>query len=257
MSRAASLIPPVVAGGVLLGAWYAIKEGFGIPSILLPAPHEVLAALVRERATIGRASALTLEAAALGFAAACLVGFAIAAALSVSRWLRRAMTPYVLIFQMTPVIILAPVYVLWLGQGLAAIVAITFMICFFPVVANTLLGFASVDRRLVELFAMAGASRRDELLRLRIPAALPHFLTGMKIAGTLAPIGAITGDFLAGSAANGAGGLGFTTITYFSQVRSPELFATGLAACLLGFLFVGAVHLLHRSLLHSWHESAL
>ena len=101
--------------------------------------------------------------------------------------------------QMTPVIILAPIFVLWLGQGLPRIVAITFMICFFPVVANTTMGFISADRNHRELFAVCGATRWQELRHLRIPAAMPYFLTGVKIAGTLAPIGAITGDFLAGT----------------------------------------------------------
>lgn len=250
-----SPLPALVAGALIVGLWYAVKAAFSIPSFILPAPHEILAAAWRERRTIGAASLLTMEGAVFGFVFAAGAGFLIAAAFSVSGLIRRAMMPYILIFQMTPVVILAPVYVLWLGQGLPAIVAITFMICFFPVVANTMMGFASVDRNLVELFVMCGAGRRDELLRLRVPAALPYFLTGIKIAGTLAPIGAITGDFLAGSAQNGVGGLGFMTISYFSQLRSPELFATGLAACLLGFLFVGAVHLLHRGLLRHWHES--
>jgi NitT/TauT family transport system permease protein len=251
-----SPIPALVAGLGLLGLWYAVKAVFAIPSILLPAPHEVFAAVWRERRTLGQAAGVTFEGAFLGFLCAAGLGFLLAAVLALSRLVRLAATPYILIFQMTPVVILAPIYVLWLGQGLPAIVAITFMICFFPVVANTILGFASVDRNLVELFVMCGARRRDELLRLRVPAALPYFLTGIKIAGTLAPIGAITGDFLAGSAQNGIGGLGFTTIVYFSQLRSPELFATGLVACLLGFLFVGGVYLLHGWLLRSWHESA-
>ncbi|MGH7996928.1 MAG: ABC transporter permease [Opitutaceae bacterium] len=251
-----SSVPALVAGALLVGIWYGVKLAFSIPSFLLPAPHEVLAAAWRERRTLVPAALLTFEGAALGFVAAAGLGFLLAAALSLSGLMRRALSPYVLLFQMTPVVILAPIYVLWLGQGLPAIVAITFMICFFPVVASTMLGFASVDRRLVELFVMCGARRRDELRRLRVPAALPHYLMGLKIAGTLAPIGAITGDFLAGSAQNGVGGLGFMTTVYYSQLRSPELFATGLAACLLGFLFVGAVYLLHWRLLRQWHESA-
>jgi NitT/TauT family transport system permease protein len=102
---------------------------------------------------------------------------------------------------------------------------------------------------------MCKATRAQEIRYLRIPAAMPYFLTGMKIAGTLAPIGAITGDFLAGSAQNGVGGIGFMTIAYFSQLRTPELFATGMVACLLGFLFVGGVNLLAWFVLHQWHES--
>ena len=156
---------------------------------------------------------------------------------------------------MMPVTILAPIFVLWLGQGLPSIVAITFVIGFFPVVANTTMGFISVDRNLRELFLMCSATRAQEVRYLRIPGAMPYFLTGMKIAGTLAPIGAIVGDFLAGSAQGGVGGIGYMTISYFSQLKTPALFATGLVACVMGFLFVGGVNWLHWRLLHSWHDS--
>jgi NitT/TauT family transport system permease protein len=247
---------PIGAGVLLLGLWYFVKYAWALPIYILPAPHEVLEAAWRERRTLAFAAGITFQGAIFGFLAAVLGGLGLALLLGWSRRLNRAFTPYVLLFQMTPVVILAPIYVLWLGQGLPAIVAITFMICFFPVAANTGLGLASVDRNLADLFVMLEASRRDTLLRLRIPAALPHFLTGMRIAATLAPIGAITGDFLAGSAQNGVGGLGFVAVIYFSQLKTAELFAAGLVGCLLGFAFVGAVKWLSWRLLRGWHESA-
>jgi NitT/TauT family transport system permease protein len=169
--------------------------------------------------------------------------------------LKQSFYPYILMLQMTPVIILAPIFVLWLGQGLPSIVAVTFMICFFPVVANTTMGLLSADRNLRELFTMCNATRGQEIRYLRIPGAMPYFLTGMKIAATLAPIGAITGDFLVGSAQNGEAGIGFMTIAYFSQLKIPALFATGMIACLLGFIFVGASSYLHWLVLHQWHDS--
>jgi NitT/TauT family transport system permease protein len=255
MKRLKTWLAPVIAGGVLIAAWYAVKRRLGLPSTVFPAPHEIVAAGWREHAVLFRSALITFQAALLGFLFACAAGFLLAVLLSLSPRLRRTIEPYVLIFQMTPVIILVPIYVLWMSQGLPAIVAVTFTICFFPIVANTLLGFASVDRGLVELFAVCGAGKRAEFLHLRIPAALPHFLTGMRIAGSLAPIGAITGEFLAGSAPDGVGGLGFMTIVYFSQLKTSELFAAGLAACLLGFIFVGLVHTLHWQLLHRWHSS--
>jgi len=257
MQRLKTWLWPVIAGWGLIALWYGLKHRLRLPSTVFPAPHEILAAGWHERGTLARSAFITLEAAALGFLASCAAGFCLALILSLSPRLRRTLQPYVLIFQMTPVIILVPVYVLWIGQGLAAIVAVTFTICFFPIVANTMLGFASVDRGLVELFAVCGANRRKEFFHLRIPAALPYFLTGIRIAGSLAPIGAITGEFLAGSAQDGVGGLGFMTIVYFSQLKTSELFAAGLAACLLGFMFVGLVHWLHWQLLHRWHPSAM
>jgi NitT/TauT family transport system permease protein len=246
---------PIVTGAMLVAIWYGIVRVFAIQAFVLPTPGEILRAGWQERHTLAASALLTGRGAVLGFLAAVVVGFLISMIMALSIRLKQSFYPYILMLQMTPVIILAPIFVLWLGQGLASIVAITFMICFFPVVANTTMGFLSADRNLRELFVMCKATRLQEIRHLRIPAAMPYFLTGMKIAGTLAPIGAITGDFLAGSAQNGIGGIGFMTIAYFSQLKIPALFATGLVACLLGFLFVGGVSLLHWLLLRRWHDS--
>jgi NitT/TauT family transport system permease protein len=254
-ARIVSSWQPLATGVVLIAAWYCAKAGFDVPSFVLPAPHEILQAGWEERSVLLSAAMVTVRGALLGFLAAVGVGFLIAMALGFSPRIKASLYPYILVLQMMPVTILAPVFVLWLGQGLPSIVAITFMIGFFPVVANTTMGFVSVDRNLRELFLMCKATRAQEVRYLRIPAAMPYFLTGMKIAGTLAPIGAIVGDFLAGSAQGGVGGIGYMTIAYFSQLKTPALFATGLVACVMGFLFVGSVNWLHWRLLHSWHDS--
>lgn len=257
MKRAEPWLLPVGAGAILLGLWYGLTRLFGIEAYVLPTPDQIFGAAWRERHTLGLAAVTTGKGAVLGFLLAVAVGFVSSVTMALSVELQRAFYPYVLMLHMTPVIILSPVFVLWFGQGLPSIVAITFMICFFPIVANTMMGFVSTDAGLRDLFVLCRASRLQEIFFLRVPAAMPHFLTGVKIAGTLAPIGAITGDFLAGSADNGGGGLGYMTIAYFSQLKIPELFATGAVACLLGFLFVGTVNLLYWSILRHWHESVL
>lgn len=250
-----SIVQPALAGVALLGLWYAAKALFELPSFILPSPDEILVAAWDERSTLMAAALVTMRGAILGFLAAVGVGFLLAMALGFSPRIKASFYPYILVLQMMPVTILAPVFVLWLGQGLPSIVAITFMIGFFPVVANTTMGFISVDRNLRELLLMCKATRAQEIRYLRIPGAMPYFLTGVKIAGTLAPIGAIVGDFLAGSATGGVGGIGYMTIAYFSQLKTPALFATGMVACVIGFGFVGSVNLLHWRLLHSWHDS--
>jgi NitT/TauT family transport system permease protein len=254
-NRLSNIAYPVATGAGLVALWYGVIAIGKVPAYILPTPHEILAAAWQERRTLGAAALITARGAVLGFLAAVGVGFLLAMALGFSGRIKRSFYPYVLMLQMMPVTILAPIFVLWLGQGLPSIVAITFMISFFPVVANTTMGFISVDRNLQELFLMCKATRGQEIRYLRIPSALPYFLTGVKIAGTLAPIGAIVGDFLAGSASGGVGGIGYMTISYFSQLNIPALFATGLVACLMGFAFVGAVNWLHWHLLHEWHES--
>ena len=255
MKRASSFLYPVAAGVFLIVVWYLVKDIWHLPTYVLPSPGEILAAAWQERRTLFASVLVTGQGALLGFLAAVAGGFLLSLFMAFSFRLKRSFYPYILMMQMTPVIILAPIFVLWLGQGLPAIVAVTFMICFFPVVANTTMGFISADRGWGELFAVCRATRWQEIRYLRVPAAMPYFLTGMKIAGTLAPIGAITGDFLAGTQQNGVGGIGFMTIAYFSQLKIPALFATGLTACLLGFLFVGGVSLLHWLILRRWHDS--
>jgi NitT/TauT family transport system permease protein len=246
---------PLLAGVFLIAVWYGVIRYFHLAAYVLPSPDEILRAAWRERTTLLASALITGKGALLGFLAAVSIGFLLSTVMALSLPLKRAFYPYILILQMTPVIILAPIFVLWLGQGLPSIVAVTFTICFFPIVANTTMGMISTDLNLRELFVLCRASRLQEIRYLRIPAAMPYFLTGVKIAGTLAPIGAITGDFLTGTAQNGVGGMGFMTIAYFSQLKIPELFATGMVACLLGFLFVGGVNLLHWSVLRRWHES--
>ena len=255
MKRNLHWLLPLGTGALLIAAWYGVRRLFHVESYVLPAPGEILAAAWKERSTLIASALLTGRGALLGFVAAVGVGFGLSMVMSLSLRLKQSFYPFILILQMTPVVILAPIFVLWLGQGLPSIVAITFMICFFPVVANTTMGFLSVDRNLRELFLMCNATRAQEIRHLRVPGAMPYFLTGMKIAGTLAPIGAITGDFLAGGTENGVGGIGYMTISYFSQLKIPALFATGLVACLMGFLFVGGVSWLHWWLLHPWHDS--
>jgi NitT/TauT family transport system permease protein len=156
---------------------------------------------------------------------------------------------------MIPVVVLAPVLVIWLGPGLPSVTAVTFLIGFFPIVANTTQGLISTEQNMVDLFRMCNATKTQEILLLRVPFALPYFLTGLRIAGSLAMIGAIAGEFFAGSSAGGTGGLGFMVIIYNAQLKIPALFATGLTACLGGFLFVSLVLWLNWLLLHQWHDS--
>jgi NitT/TauT family transport system permease protein len=257
MKKVPSFIFPTVSGITLIAAWYSIIALFNIPIFVLPRPDQILEAAWVERKTLITSALITSQGAFAGFILAVLGGFLISIIMAFSSKLKKSLYPYILILQMTPVIILAPIFCLWLGQGLPSIIAITFMICFFPIVASTTLGFTSVDQNLLEVLKSCNATRLQEIKYLRIPYALPYFLNGVKIAGTLAPIGAITGDFLAGSSQNGIGGIGFMAITYFSQLKTSALYATGAFACLLGFIFVGSISLVHWLFLHKWHDSLI
>ncbi len=246
-------LPPLLAGAGLLALWYGAIAAFRIPTYLLPAPHEILQALWRERASLLPAALRTGGSALAGFLAAVVGGAVVAVTLASSRQVKAALLPWVLVVQMVPVVVLVPIFVIWWGAGLPSIVAIAFVISFFPVVASTTLGLVSTDRGLLDLFTVLQASKAQEIFLLRLPYALPYFLSGVKIAATLAPIGAISGEFLAGTTPDS---LGYLLLIYRSDPgKMPEVFAIALVTCALGFLFVGAVRLLSGRLLRHWHES--
>ncbi|HEX9784653.1 MAG TPA: ABC transporter permease subunit [Opitutaceae bacterium] len=246
---------PLVTGVLFLAIWALVKMAWAFPKFFLPFPWEVAAAGWEEREQLLRAAASTMSAAVIGFLGAATAGGAIAIVLASSRWMRVAFYPHVLIVQMFPIVVLAPLFVLWFRAGIHSVSAITFAIGFFPVVANATQGLISTDRNMVDLFHSAGASFLQEFILLRIPHALPYYLTGLRISASLAMIGAITGELFAGSAAGGTGGLGFMVIVYHSQLRTAEVLATGFVACLCGFVFVGTVTALNHFTLRRWHES--
>jgi NitT/TauT family transport system permease protein len=243
---------PVATGILILLVWVGVKEAFGIRNFVLPGPLKILHAAVKERATLLHAGLVTMEGAALGFVMAAVGGFLMSVVMGLSASFRLSLYPYILVLQMMPVVIFAPVIVIWLGPGLPAISFITFLICFFPIVANTTQGLISVDRNMVDLFRMINASRFQEMVLLRVPHAMPYFLTGLRIAGSIAMIGGTTGDLFASSS---AGGLGYIVLVYNGELKVPELWAAGFTACLCGFVFVTVVLGLNWLILRKWHDS--
>ena len=246
---------PVVSGLLFVTLWYAARNFSGLSSWILPTPGEVIEAAWKEHAHLLRAAGNTMIGALAGFLLAGTLGFVTALVLGVSRSLRAGLYPWLLVLQMTPVIVLTPIIVLWAGPGLPGIITVTWLISFFPIVANTTQGLLSTDMNHVALFRMANASRLQEMLLLRVPSAMPYYLAGLRIAATLAPIGAIFGEYMVGNSAGGSGGLGFLVYVYNTRIQIPALFATALASCLLGFIFVAAVSLLNWAVLHKWHDS--
>jgi len=246
---------PVACGLVFLGSWYALRLVGHVSAWLLPMPHEVLAALVKERGRLLPAALETARGALGGFCLAGVSGVGVALLLGVSRPARVGLYPWLLALQMTPVIVLTPIIMLWAGAGLPGIVTITWLISFFPIVVNTTQGLLATDMNFVALFRMGNASRWQEMLYLRLPSALPQLLAGLRIAATLAPVGAIFGEFMVGNSSGSSGGLGFLVYSYNTKLMIPAVFATGFASCLLGFIFVAAVSWLNWSMLHRWHDS--
>ncbi|MEM9226755.1 MAG: ABC transporter permease [Verrucomicrobiota bacterium] len=255
--KALNIILPIVTGAFILGTWWLLTATGGHEWTFFPSPVEVLKAGWSERALLLPATVKTLWMAVLGFISAVLGGGLIALVLAISRPIRLSLYPWVLAFQTVPVVVMIPILLIWFDYNATlTIVTITFMISFFPVVANTTMGLTSTDRGMQELFRTWQASRWQTFLHLRIPFALPYFLTGLRIAAVLAPIGVITGDMLTGTS-QGTASLGFLLAKFRSAFRPDAVFAVALISAFLGFFFTTFVYGLSWLLLRRWHDSQL
>jgi NitT/TauT family transport system permease protein len=227
--------------------WFA-----DIPSYLWPRPTEVFAALFRDWEDLSRATLRTSLGASAGLLASVVLGVLAAIVLSINDWLRRAFYPYAVFFQTVPIIAVAPLLVIWLGYGLKTIIAVSFIVSVFPIVANTLSGLLSTDPALRDLFRLHRAGPLTTLIKLRIPAAIPQFLTGLRIASGLAVIGTIVGEFVADDYRDG-GGIGTVVMVAIKELKTAKVFAAVFMAALLGLTFFALVNLLGRLIQRRWH----
>ncbi|WNG17234.1 ABC transporter permease [Cystobacter fuscus] len=249
------VVPPLVALAVLLALWEGVTRVFGIAPWLLPPPSAIALAGAHEASALWNAALTTGRAALIGFGLSAGVGVLIAILLASSRLLERALYPYTLFLQTVPIVAIAPLLVLWFGPGTRAVAISSFIVSLFPVITNTLTGLRSVEPALRDLFRLYGARRLATLWKLELPAALPQLFTGLRVASGLAVIGAIVGEFVAGFSEEGAG-LGILVLTAYRQLRTDLLFASVLAAAVLGLALFGAVNLTGFRLLKRWHPSA-
>ncbi len=249
------IIYPLVTLIAFLLAWYLIVWLFKIPSYLLPQPHIILSALWEQRVTLFSSLLITLFYSLSGFLMAILMGLGFALLMGSSQWIRESMYPWVLVIQMTPVIILAPIIVIWFDYGPVSVIVVTFLTSFFPIVANATHGLTSTKSSLVECFRVFRAKPLQELFWLRLPYAIPQIMIGIRIAATLVTISAIFAEFFVGSFQDGRGGLGLMVFIYNKELRIPELFAAGLLACLMGLSIVFIVGKVNKWLIQSWHDS--
>jgi NitT/TauT family transport system permease protein len=252
-----SVVWPLTFGACLLVVWYLAILVFGIPEYQLPPLHRIVEAGFEERDVLFSGALQTTIACLIGFFSSVAGGVALSVLLASSRLAYRGIYPYILLLKMMPIIVIAPIVILWAGQGLTSITAITFLVCFFPIVANTTMGLRSAEANHLDLFSVYKANRWQEMFWLRVPGALPYFMTGLKIAAALTPIGALYGDTVAGMGSGNEAGLGFVVMIFSAQFKIPALFASAFVACAIGFLFVGLVNVIAWYTLHRWHESYL
>ena len=184
------------------------------------------------------------------------MGILVAVVLSTSRLVQRALYPYTVFFQTVPIVAVAPLLVIWFGFGLQSVAIAAFIVSVFPVIANTLSGLLATDPALRDLFRLYGAGGPATLVKLRLPAALPQIVTGLRIAAGLAVIGAIVGEFVA-ARLEGNAGLGVMVMVATKRGQTDLVFAAMLASSVLGLAMFGAVNLVGHLLLRRWHASEM
>jgi len=246
---------PLVVLALSIFAWHLIVSINDIPPYVLPGPALVAETLIQDWSILWASLLTTLLTNSEGFVAAAVGGIALALLFSQSKWLERALLPYAVILQVTPVIAIAPLLLIYLPQQ-TAVVACAWIVAFFPVLSNTTLGLNSVDRNLAGLFKLYGASRWQTLRYLKLPAALPYTLGGLRIAGGLSLIGAVVAEIAAGSAGSGSG-LAYRIAESGYRLNIPRMFAALLLLSVAGVVIYMALALLSHLLLRRWHESAL
>ena len=254
-SKSLQIILPVVVLGVAVLIWDLAVRLNNIPPYVLPGPLLVLKTLFNDRQVLFEALGVTLITTFEGFVAAAVGGIVLALLFNTSRVVEYSFYPYAVILQVTPVVAIAPLLLIYLPQQ-AAVVACAWIVAFFPVLANTTLGLNSVDKNLVDLFQLYGASTGQQLKFLKLPAALPHILAGLKIAGGLSLIGAVVAEIAAGSAGAGSG-LAYRIAESSYRLNIPRMFAALLLLSVTGIVIFMALSLVSYLMLRRWHESAL
>ncbi|WP_251552067.1 ABC transporter permease [Neobacillus muris] len=251
-----SLIGPIAALIIFLAIWQFIPMLLDIKPFILPKPTDVLNAAIEDWNMLWPAIQITVTESVIGFLVSAIVGITGAVVLASSKIIEISLYPYAVILQTIPVVAVAPIIVIWFGSGYNSIVIIAFLIGFFPVVSNTLMGLNSVDKNMNDLFTLYNSSKWQTMWKLRIPAAMPYIMSGLKISCTLAIIGAITGEFVAGIG-GGKGGLGYAITVAAVQLKTPYLFACAICGAIFGIVFYLLVSLISHYTLRSWHESAM
>ena len=257
MRRALNLALPLLLALLLLGLWQWIVMARQIPPYILPAPGAILAAFIANWTSLSSAMLTTVIVTLEGFLGALIAALLLAILFSQSRLIERALYPYAVILQVTPVVAIAPLILIWIGFERIdlALALIAGMIAFFPILSNAVQGLKSADFNLIDLTRLYGASRWQTLLKVQLPSALPAILTGMKIGGVIALIGEVTAEFAAGSGT--ATGLAWRITEATNRLEIATSFAALALLAVTGIGFFAALSLLEWALLRRWHESAM
>jgi NitT/TauT family transport system permease protein len=247
---------PALVACVIVAAWQGLVTGFDLPPYLVPSPWLMMKTLVTDWMALGHALLVTIKITLLAFAVATVAGVLISFLFVQNRSVETALFPYAVLLQVTPIVAVAPLIIIWIKDPTASMVICAALVALFPVIANTTLGLRSVDPDLQSYFRLNRASRTQTLLRLRIPSALPYFFGGLRISSGLALIGAVVAEFVAGTGGSGSG-LAYQIMQSGFQLNIPRMFAALLLISLTGVALFAAMAWLTRAALGSWHASEI
>jgi NitT/TauT family transport system permease protein len=254
--RVQRVVYPALVAVVLIGLWQALVTGLQLPPYLVPSPGLMMQTLFTDWASLGLSLLVTLKITLLSFLLATLVGVLISFLFVQSRAIETALFPYAVLLQVTPIVAVAPLIIIWVKNPTASLVICAALVALFPIISNTTLGLRSIDPDLHSYFSMNRATRTQVLLRLRIPSALPYFFGGLRISSGLALIGAVVAEFVAGTGGNGTG-LAYQILQAGYQLNIPRMFAALLLISLTGVALFVLMAWLSRLALGSWHASEL
>ena len=247
---------PLAIAVVLLGVWQFLVWFNAVPPYVLPGPWQIWLALLAGWGSLSTSLLITAEITGAALLTAAVLGLLLAVLFAQSRAIELALFPYAVILQVTPIVAIAPLIIIWVDNTRAALLICAWIVAFFPVLANTTLGLNSTDRNLLDLFRLYRAGRWQVLMRLRLPTALPFYLAGLRISGGLALIGAIVAEFVAGTG-GAASGLAYRILEAGYQLKVDRMFAALALVSLMGVVIFALLWLLSWLLLRGWHESAM
>ena len=249
-SKLSSLLPSLLIIAGIIGAWELCVWAFDVQKWLLPAPSDIAVALYADAPLLWRHTMATLLEIVVGFGLALVAGVALAAAIGLSRSLERAIYPFVIASQTIPIIVIAPMLLIWIGYGLAPKVIVVALISFFPIVVNMVDGLKSVDRDMVNLMRTLGASRWQIFFKVQIPTSLPYLFSGARVAIAVSVIGAVIGEWVGASE-----GLGYLMIRSKPQFLTERVFAAIVILSALGVGLFGLVGVVERLAIPWWRAS--
>ncbi len=246
---------PYLFGILVLGSWEAIVRIQDVPAYLLPSPLLIAQTLIRDFSLLLPSLLVTLKTTILAFLMAGAGGLLLGLLFTLSRWIERTLFPYAVILQVTPVVAIAPLIIIWSKNTQIALLICAWIVAFFPIVSNTAVGLNSTDRNLIDLYRLYGASKLQTLLLLKLPSALPYYLAGLRISGGLALIGAVVAEFVAGTGGTQSG-LAYRILESGYRIEIPRMFAALFLISLSGILIFVCLSLFSRLLLRNWHDNA-